>query len=328
MYSSIAVLTMRILRLSAGCAPFAGGIVKVSNEKRLVWAMVVTFVVLFAELVGGMVANSLALLGDAGHVLTDVLALALSLIAVYVGKRPSDYRATYGYQRIGILAALINGSTLVVISLFIFIETYKRFFAPPAVDSGLMLIVAVTGLVGNFIMARLIGSDHADLNMKSARLHVIGDMLTSVGVIAAGVVIHFTGWRLADPIAGAVVGVVIIYGGWRVIKEALWVFLELSPLGFHAEEISKAICGMEHVLGVHDIHIWSIGHGVPAFSAHVLLNDRKISETDEVRRAIEEKLASLGIRHTVLQMECAECQTNGLYCQIAGPEEVDLHHHN
>ena len=299
-----------------------------SNEKRLVWAMVVTFVVLFAELIGGLVANSLALLGDAGHVLTDVLALALSLIAVYVGKRPSDYRATYGYQRIGILAALINGSTLVVISLFIFVETYRRFFAPPEINSGLMLTVAFVGLIGNFVMARLLRGNHADLNMKSARLHVMGDILTSVGVIVAAVVIRVTGWRLADPIAGAIVGIIIIYGGGRVIKEALWVFLELSPLGFHAEEISKTICGIEHVLGVHDVHVWSIGHGVPAFSAHVLMSDRKISETDHVRREIEEKLADLGIRHTVLQMECAECRANGLYCQIAGPEEVDYHHHN
>jgi len=301
--------------------------VRGSNEKRLVWAMVVTFVVLFAELIGGLVANSLALLGDAGHVLTDVLALALSLIAVYVGKRPSDYRATYGYQRIGILAALINGSTLVVISLFIFVETYRRFFAPPEVNSDLMLIVAFAGLIGNFVMARLLRGNHADLNMKSARLHVIGDILTSAGVIIAAVVIRVTGWRLADPIAGAIVGIIIIYGGGRVIKEALWVFLELSPLGFHAEEISKTICGISHVLGVHDVHVWSIGHGVPAFSAHVLLSDRKISETDHVRREIEEKLADLGIRHTVLQMECAECQANGLYCQIAGPEEGDYHHH-
>ena len=122
-------------------------------------------------------------------------------------------------------------------------------------------------------------------------------------------------------------GVIIILGGSRVIKEALWVFLELSPLNLHAEEISKMICGMEHVMGVHDVHVWSIGHGVPAFSAHVLLSDQRISETDGVRRQIEEKLEDLGIRHTVIQVECAECQTNGLYCQIAGAEESFHHHH-
>lgn len=292
------------------------------------WAIVVTFIVLVGELVGGIVSNSLALLSDAGHVLTDVFALALSLIAAYIGKRPSDFRATYGYQRIGILAALINGSTLVVISVFIFVETYHRIFSPPHVDSGIMLVVAAAGLAGNVVMARILGSGHKDLNIKAAWLHVIGDLITSAGVIVAGLLIRFAGWHLADPVASALVGVIIIIGGVRVIKEALWVFLELSPMGFHAADISKMICGMEHVQGVHDVHVWSIGHGVPAFSAHVLLHDQKISETDVVRKEIEERLSDLGIRHTVLQMECAECQENDLYCQIPGTEEIDHHHHH
>ena len=300
---------------------------KASREKRLIWAIAVTIIVLLAEAAGGLAANSLALLSDAGHVLTDVFALALSLIAVYIGKRPSDYRATYGYQRIGILAALVNGSALVVISVFIFAETYKRIFSPPEINSNVMLLVAAGGLLGNIVMARLLKGGRGDLNIKSAWLHVLGDLFTSAGVIIAGIVIKFTGWRLADPIVSGLVGVVIILGGGRVIKEALWVFLELSPLGFHAEDVSKALCAMEHVLGVHDVHLWSIGHGVPAFSAHVLLNDRKISETDMIRREIEEKLSELGIKHTVLQMECAECQTNGFYCQIAAFEELEHRRH-
>ncbi len=299
---------------------------KASNEKRLIRALVVTFIVLISEAIGGVIANSLALLSDAGHVLTDVFALGLSLIAIFISKRPSDYRATYGYQRIGILAALINGSSLVVISIFIFVETYKRFFSPPEINSDIMLLIAAFGLAGNIVMVWIIGKGHADLNIKSAWLHVWGDMLTSVGVIVAGLVIKFTGWSLADPIASGIVGFVIIFGGARVIKEALWVFLELSPLGFHAEEISKTLCQMQGVLGVHDVHVWSIGHGVPAFSAHILLNDRKISETDAIRKDIEDKLSHMGIRHTVLQMECAECATDALYCQIPGAEE--LHHHH
>jgi cobalt-zinc-cadmium efflux system protein len=298
-----------------------------NHEKRLIWAIVITFIVLAGEVVGGFVSNSLALLSDAGHVLTDVFALGLSLIAVIIGKRPSDYRATYGYQRIGILAALINGSSLVVISLLIFFETYRRFFSPPEINSNVMLAVAAAGLVGNFVMMKILGGGHVDLNIKSAWLHVLGDMVTSAGVIVAGIIIKSTGWRLADPIASGLVGVIIIYGGGRVIKDALWVFLELSPLGFHAEDISKMICSMENVLGVHDVHVWSIGHGVPAFSAHVLCSDRKISETDTIRRAIEEELEHLGIKHTVLQMECAECQENALYCQVPGADDAGHHHH-
>ena len=242
-------------------------------------------------------------------------------------KRPSDFRATYGYQRIGLLAALINGSSLIVISILIFIETYKRFFAPPEINSGLMLVVAVAGLLGNLIMAWILGKGHGDLNIKTAWLHVLGDTLSSGGVIVAAIVIRFTGWYLVDPIVSGVVGVIIIVGGIRVVKETLWIFLELSPLGLHAEDISRMICGMEHIMGVHDVHVWSIGHGIPAFSAHVLIGDRKISETDVIRQEVETRLASLGIKHTVLQMECAECQANGLYCQISPTEEHHHHHH-
>ncbi|HTY26486.1 MAG TPA: cation diffusion facilitator family transporter [Desulfomonilaceae bacterium] len=295
-------------------------------EKRLGWAIGVTLIVCAGEIVGGLLSNSLALLSDAGHVFTDVFALGLSLIALRIAERPSNYRATYGYQRIGLLAALANGCSLVLISIFIFIEAYRRFFVPAEINPGMMLVVAVAGLVGNIVMIRILGHDRSNLNMKSAWLHVVGDALTSVGVIVAAVVIRLTGWYLIDPIISTAVGLVIIFGSWSVIKETLWVFLELSPLGFHAEEISKTICGMKNVQGVHDVHIWSIGHGVPAFSAHVLVSDRKVSETDSIRKEVEDMLEGLGIRHTVLQMECAECAENALYCQIS-PSEEDHHHH-
>ena len=304
---------------------------KTRHEKQLIWAIVVTCIVLAGEAAGGLIANSLALLSDAGHVLTDVFALGLSLVAISIGKRAADHRATYGYQRFGVLAALINGSSLVVISGLIFVETYRRLFSPPQINSDVMLLVAGAGLAGNLVMARILRGSHRDLNIKSAWLHVLGDLVTTAGVIAAGLLIKFTGWHLADPVASGLVGIIIIVGGSRVIKESLWVFLELSPLGFHPEDISKMLCAMDDVLGVHDVHVWSIGHGVPAFSAHVLLNDRKISETDVVRRRIEGRLSGLGIRHTVLQMECAECAENALYCQLPGVQETEdehLHHHH
>ncbi len=297
-----------------------------SQEKRLVLSICVTLIVFGGEVVGGFLSNSLALLSDAGHVFTDVFALALSLIAALVMKRPSDFRATYGYQRIGLLAAFINGASLIVISIFIFVETYKRLFAPPEINSGLMFVVAVAGLLGNLVMAWILGREHTDLNLKTAWLHVLGDTLSSGGVILAAIVIRFTGWWLADPIVSGIVGVIIIVGGLRVVKETLWVFLELAPVGFHPEDISKMICTMEHIMGVHDVHIWSIGHGVPAFSAHVLISDRKVSETDRIRKEVESRLNEIGIKHTVLQMECAECDANGLYCQIPGVEEEHHHH--
>ncbi len=298
---------------------------KTSPEQRLLLSLAVTLLILLAEVIGGIISNSLALLSDAGHVLTDAFALGLSLVASMIMKRPSDFRATYGYQRIGLLAALINGGSLVVIAIFIFIETYKRLYSPPVVNSSLMLGIAAFGLAGNVLMAWILGRGHKDLNLRSAWLHVLGDTLSSAGVIVAGLIIRFTGWMLADPIASGLVGIMIVWGGARVIKEALWVFLELSPAGFHAEDISAEIAGIPGVACVHDVHIWSIGHGIPAFSGHVQVNDQKISEADAIRKEIEHRLAHLGIRHSVIQMECLECETNGIYCRLESPSES--HHH-
>lgn len=294
-------------------------------ERRLAWSLAVTLVILVGEVIGGILSNSLSLLSDAGHVLTDAFALGLSLVAAYIMKRPSDYRATYGYQRIGLLTALINGVTLVVMALFIFAEAYKRLLSPPEVNSSLMLAIAAAGLAGNILMAWILGSGHKDLNLKSAWLHVLGDTVSSAGVIIAGLIIKFTGWGLADPIAGGLVGVMVIIGGIRVIREALWIFLELSPTGLHAEDVSGMISSIPGVKAVHDLHIWSIGHGVPAFSGHVRVDDQLISQADCIRQEIEHKLLHLGIKHSVIQMECQACEEDSMYCQVRSGEAG--HHH-
>lgn len=286
------------------------------SQQRLILSLIVTFVIFIAEVFGGILSNSLALLSDAGHVLTDAFALGLSLIALLIMKHPSDYRATYGYQRVGLLTALINGISLVIIAIFIFIEAYKRFHAPPEINSSVMLSVAMVGLGGNLVMAWILGHKHHDLNMKSAWLHVLGDTISSAGVIIAGLIVKFTGWVLADTVASAIVGCMIIIGGGRVIKESLWILLDLSPLGFHAEVLAKEIAKIPQVRNVHDVHIWSIGHGIPAFSGHVQISDRKISEADTIRREIEHMLSSLGIKHAVIQMECADWCNNEIYCNV------------
>jgi len=288
------------------------------SQKRLFLSLLVTIGILVAEVIGGIVSHSLALLSDAGHVLTDAFALGLSLIALLIMKRPSDHRATYGYQRIGLIAALINGVSLVAIAVFIFLEVYKRFNSPPEINTSVMLLIAVAGLAGNLITAWILGHKHDDLNMKSARLHVLGDTISSAGVIVAGLVIKYTGWGLADTIASGIVGVMIIIGGTRVIKETLWVLLDLSPVGFHAEDFSAKIAGMPEVRDVHDVHIWSIGHGIPAFSGHVQVHDQKISESDTIRKKIERLLSDEGIKHAVIQMECSDCCNNDLYCNVSG----------
>ena len=295
--------------------------------KKLVISLIVTFVVLIGEIVGGIVSNSLALLSDAGHVFTDVFSLGMSLLAILIMKKPADRRATYGYHRIGILAALINGVSLVVVALFIFIEAYQRIQAPPTVDTSLMLIIALIGLAGNIAIAFVLGHKHEDLNVKSAWLHVLGDTLASIGVIAAGLVIRFTGWQMADPLVSAFVGVIIIVGGIGVTKEALRIFLELSPARLDTEEISQKISLVPGVVDVHDVHLWSIGHNDPAFSAHVRLKEQSLAEADAIRGKIEHELAHMGIRHSVLQMESADCGANGLYCQPRTPIAGEAHHH-
>lgn len=296
-----------------------------SKEKRLGLALSISLFILIAEIIGGIMSNSLALLSDAGHVLTDSFAIALSLIAAMIGRKPSDFRATYGYQRIGLLAAIANGISLLGISLYIFYETYQRFTSPPEINAPLMLAVAVGGLIGNGVMAFILSKGHHDLNIKSAWLHILGDILASFGVVIAGVVIYYTGFRLADPLAGIVVGLLILVGGVRVVKEAIWVFLELVPAGFNIDDISKAITDIPHVKGIHDLHLWSISHGTAAFSAHVWIHDQQLSDADSIRAEIEKKLEEIGIHHTVLQMECAECENNELYCQIKTEPE---HHHD
>ena len=289
---------------------------KLSPEKRLVLTLSITLFILLAEVLGGLLSNSLALLSDAGHVLTDAFALVLSVIAARISKRPSDYRATYGYQRVGLLAAIINGFSLFGISFFIFIESYHRFMSPPAINTSVMLPVAVGGLIGNIIMVFILGSGHHDLNIKSAWLHVLGDTLSSIGVIISGIIVYLTGWAYADPIAGILIGGIIISGGVRVVKEATSIFLELVPKGFDIEDIARRIAKLPEVMGIHDVHIWSLTHKRVSFSAHIWVHDQKLSELEPLRKKIEDMLQNLEIRYILLQFECAECENGGLYCQM------------
>lgn len=271
-------------------------------------------------------SNSLALLSDAGHVLTDAFALGLSLIAAGISKRPSDYRATYGYQRVGLLAAIINGLGLLSISVFIFIESYHRFVSPPSIDVSVMMPIAIGGLIGNVIMVFILQHGHHDLNIKSAWLHVLGDTLSSFGVIISGIIVYLTGWTYADPIAGILIGLIIISGGIRVVKEATSIFLDLVPKGFDVENIARRIAELPEVMGIHDIHIRSLTHKRVSFSAHIWVHDQKLSELGPLRKKIEDMLQDLKIRHILLQFECGECESGGLYCQVHTEDKEDFHH--
>jgi len=297
-----------------------------TSDKRLFLSLSITLFIFFAEVLGGLLSNSLALLSDAGHVLTDAFALGLSLIAARISKRPSDYRATYGYQRVGLLAAIINGLGLFSISVFIFIESYHRFVSPTSIDISVMMPIAIGGLMGNVIMVVILQHGHHDLNIKSAWLHVLGDTLSSIGVIISGIIVYLTGWMYADPVAGVLIGIIIISGGIRVVKEATRIFLEFVPKGFDVEDIARRISELPEVMGIHDVHIWSLTHKRVSFSAHIWVHDQKLSELGPLRKKIEDTLGELRISHILLQFECAECESGGLYCQVHTEDKEDFHH--
>ncbi|MCS7163612.1 MAG: cation diffusion facilitator family transporter [Thermodesulfovibrio sp.] len=278
------------------------------STKKLFFALLITFLIFIVEFLGGLISKSLALLSDSGHVFTDSLAILLSLIASVLAKKPSTHKATFGYERVGILVALINGIILILIAVFIFIEGYKRFINPPTINIAVMLPVAFIGLLGNLAIIWILSYKHEDLNIKSAWLHVVGDTISSLGVIVAGLVIKFTGATIVDPIVSSFIGLIIVIGGFRVVRDALWVFLEFAPKGFDVKKIKEEILKTEGVIDVHDIHLWAISYRVPAFSAHIVIENRLLSEADKIRAEVEKKLKTLGIKHTVVQIEYLKCK--------------------
>ena len=299
-----------------------------SGEKRLAVTFLVTLLILAGEVTGGIISNSLALLSDAGHMVTDALAIALGLVAARISKRPSDKNATFGYQRVGLLAALVNGLSLLVIAILIFYESYERLVSPPRINIPIMLVIAVLGLIGNLVMAFIIGHSHEDLNLKSVWLHVLGDTLSSVWVIISGVIIYFTGWAYADPIAGILIGGIIIWGGVRLVRDTVSIFLNLTPKGFNVEMLAQKINDMPDVVAVHDVHLWPVANNHVAFSAHVLVDNKTLKEAETTKLNIEAMLRENGVDHSTLQIECScvDCDNN-LYCQLKHDEHDEAHDH-
>ncbi|MDW7999220.1 MAG: cation diffusion facilitator family transporter [Thermodesulfovibrio sp.] len=285
-----------------------------SSIRKLSFTLGITLFIFIVELLGGIISNSLALLSDSGHVFTDSFAIVLSLLAAIIVKKPSGKIATYGYHKIGILAAFINGISLILIAGLIFFEGYRRLINPPYIDFNIMFPVAVFGFLGNLIMAWILGHKHEDLNIKSAWLHVIGDTVSSAGVILAAIIIKFTGWLIVDPLISWFVGILLILGGIRVVRDSLWIFLDFVPKGFDIEVISNEIKKIDGIIDIHDVHIWSIGYGYIAFSAHVVVEDRLLSEADILRKQIENKINEMGIKHSVIQIETIKCKKSSFHC--------------
>ncbi len=268
---------------------------------RLTLALTATFTVV--EVVGGFVTGSLALLADAAHMLSDNLSLAIALFAAWLAARPAGPSRTFGYRRAEILAALFNGVTLVAISIWIFIEAGERFSDPPEVEAGLMLAIAVGGLAVNAIAARILHAHSAhSLNVSAAFRHVLADLLGSLGVIVAALIILATGWEYADPAVGVLIGLLVLASSWGILRDSTRILLEASPAGTDVEEVGRAICAMDGVKGVHDLHVWTITSGFPALAAHVIVG--RDTDCHAARREVEQMLAErFDLDHTTLQVE-------------------------
>ena len=270
---------------------------------RLKLALAISCIYFFAELIGGFLTNSLALLSDAGHMLSDIAALALSLFAFRIAKRPATVNSTYGYHRAEILAALFNGLTLWLIVGVIFTAAYNRFLAPPAVASYGMMIVASLGLLVNIVAgAVLYGSHHHNLNLRGAFLHVVSDALGSVGAIAASLIMLFTGWYAADPVISVLIGLLILHSSWNLVKESLIVLMQAVPKGIRLEDVQQALEGVEGVSKVHDLHVWAVTSDIFTLSAHAVVENG--GDFHQVLNGIEDTLKErFNIEHTTIQLE-------------------------
>ncbi len=276
-----------------------------ADRRALAITFVLTAAFTVAEVVGGLITGSLALLADAGHMLSDALSLGVALFAVWLAGRPSTPNRSFGYKRAEILAALFNGATLVAISIWIFIEAYYRFREPPEILGGWMLAVAALGLVVNVAGALLLSrSGGESLNLQGALRHVVADILGSIGAIVAALVILATGWYYADPIISALIGLLVLGSSWKLLRDSTNVLLEGTPRGIDADEVGRSMAASEGVQEVHDLHIWTITSGFPALAAHVLVG--RDENCHARRRDLEELLArEYGIEHTTLQVDHA-----------------------
>jgi cobalt-zinc-cadmium efflux system protein len=296
-----------------------------NNRQRLIVVLALTIIYMFAEVAGGFLTNSLALLSDAGHMLADVAAIALALLALWFAARPVTPRKTYGYYRMEILAALANGVALVVIALLIFYEAFQRINNPDTikVEGFELTLIAIGGLIINGISAWLLHSaSESNLNVRGAFLHVIGDALGSVGAITAGVLIWKWGWTIADPIISVAMCLLIIYSSWQLIRESVNILLEGTPSHINIRAVVDAMHEIPEVTDVHDLHVWTISSGKEALSAHVTIKqDASYRETLEALQAQLQKEFNIG--HVTLQLESSdehEVGTGKLY-QIARKKE-------
>jgi cobalt-zinc-cadmium efflux system protein len=286
------------------------------ERRGLILAIVFTGIILLAEVVGGILTNSLALLADAGHMLVDVASLVMSLLALTFALRPPSEGRTFGFHRLEILAALGNSVTLILICFYIFYEAYQRILAPKPVQGPGMLLIALVGLVAN-VAAIMVLEKGESLNVRSAFLHVLGDTLSSVGIIVGGLVMLVTGWYIIDPLISVLIALLIMVSAYRVTVEAVNILLEATPRGIDLHEVVEAVRAVDGVKDIHDVHIWSITSGLHALSAHLLIDDQLTSCSVDIVERVQSLLkCDFGIAHTTLQCESEYCADSELVCDL------------
>ena len=286
------------------------------NRRRLAVALGLTATYMVAEVIGGIAANSLALLADAGHMFSDAAALGLSLVAVVLAQRPATSQRTYGFHRAEILAALTNGAALLILSVLIAREAWERLSAPPEVQGGLMLAVAFGGFVINLANLRILsGGRESNLNIRGAWLHVMADTLGSVGAISAGAAIYFFGWRWADPVASFIIASLVLYSAWGLVRETLDVLMEGVPRGISVEEVTEALEGLPGVRDAHDLHVWSLTSGRNIATIHLVVGEDADHQgiIDAANRTLATRFA---IQHATIQVEHDELASQ---CNPCGP---------
>jgi len=280
-----------------------------STQSSMLIVLSITALVMIAEIIGGLLANSLALLSDAGHMLTDILALSLSIIAMRFAQKPPTASKTFGFYRLEILAAFFNGILLLFISFYIFYEAYQRLVHPEEIKGLFMLVVAAIGLLANGIgIVILRKSALRNLNVKSAFFHIVGDTISSGGVIVGGLVIIYTGWNLVDSLIGIFIGMLILRGAYSLVRESVDIFLEATPKDIDVEKMLSDLHKIEGVKDIHHLHLWTITSGIYAMSAHVLIEDLLVSRSVQILQKIEGLLqGEYGMEHTTIQFESESC---------------------
>ena len=304
-----------------------------ANKKVLLISFIIITLYMIVEAIGGFLTNSLALLADAGHMLSDAISLGIALLAFTLGEKAANHSKTYGYKRFEILAAVLNGLTLIIIAIYIFYEAIERFQNPPEVASTGMLIIATIGLLVNILVAWIMmrgGDVEENLNMRGAYLHVISDMLGSVGAIVAALLIMFFGWGWADPLASVIVAALVLRSGYFVTKAGLHVLMEGTPQNVNVDDVVQTIQNTKGIKSVHDLHVWSITSGLNALSCHAVVDDQmSIAESERLLHQIEHDLEHQNIHHVTIQLETSAHQhDNSILCKVKADSSGHHHHHH